>query len=107
IALLAVAASVSMTLVACSGSDGDKPDAKSSGTSTSTGGAVTPGGPATAFPVASDATAQQLPSLGTRKALGYTLTLNSVQRVGPQTGLVAATLTPQETKAVVTDFTEP
>ena len=109
IALLAVAAGLATTLVACSGSDGDKPDAKGSGSTKPSSGAsagVTPGGQATAFPVANGASAEELPSLGTRTGLGYTLTLNTVQRVGPQTGLVTATLTPKES-SVGQAFTEP
>jgi hypothetical protein len=63
------------------------------GTSGGSARAAEPGRQATAYPVAASATAQALPSLGSRTAGGWTLTLNGVRRSGKDSVVVTAMVT--------------
>jgi hypothetical protein len=100
------AAALAVVLTGCSG---DEPG--TSGTSTASGGSSTPvsaapGSVATAYPVPADAKPQALPTLGTQQGDGYTVTINSLQRVGPQAGLLTATVT-AASSGPMQAFTEP
>jgi hypothetical protein len=103
---VAIVAALAVVLAGCSGNEPG-----TSATSTGSGGSpagvsAALGSAATAYPVAADAKPQALPSLGTRQGDGYTVTINSLQRVGPQAGLLTATVT-AASSGPMQAFTEP
>lgn len=108
---LALGVAVTVALSSCSGTD-SPPAANGESPGTPSGSAAppavtsTPGGQATSFPVPADATAAPLPDLGTATGQGVTLTINSLQRSGPQSALLSATVT-NPTGTDFDDFTEP
>lgn len=105
--VLAVTTTVALALAGCSGDDQPNASATSGVSARSSGGAsAAPDASATAYPVPADAQPQALPSLGTREGDGYTVTINSLQRVGPQAGLLTATITAQRSGPMQA-FTEP
>jgi hypothetical protein len=112
LAVTAVTAVLALGATSCTGDSGGDAAAPAGGSS-STGSASSasqaapaPGSSATAFPVPASASPAPLPSLGSREGQGYTVTLNSLQRVGPQSGLLTATVTSTRSRAF-DEFTEP
>jgi hypothetical protein len=105
--VLATMAALALVLAGCSSDD--QPDASATpgaGGGSSAAVSAAPGAAATAYPVPADAKPQALPSLGTREGDGYTVTINSLQRVGPQAGLLTATIT-ADRSGPMQAFTEP
>ena len=108
---LTLGVAVTAALSSCSGT-ASPPVASGSSPGMPSGSAAppavtsTPGGQATSFPVPADATAAPLPDLGTATGQGYTVTINSLQRSGPQSALLSATVT-NPTGTDFKDFTEP
>ena len=108
---LTLGVAVIAALSSCSGA-ASPPVANGSSPGTPSGSAAppvvnpTPGAQATSFPVPADATAAPLPDLGTATGQGYTVTINSLQRSGPQSALLSATVT-SAAGGSFNDFTEP
>ncbi len=114
---LAATSGLVLALAACSG--GDSPPSAPTGSRAASAGATaaaatpggatgapSPGAEATAYPVPARATPAPLPDLGTAQGLGYTVTLNTLRRSGPRSGLLSATVTSKDGGSF-DDFTEP
>ena len=96
---LAVVVLTGLAVGGCQGSSSGTPSSSASGAGSSGSGgggsgvAATPGQAATAYPVPAGATAEALPSLGSRSNGVWALVLNGVRRSGDGAVVVTATLT--------------
>jgi hypothetical protein len=95
---LAVVVLAGFAVAGCQGSGSGTPSSSTSGAGASGSGggsvaAATPGQAATAYPAPAGATAQALPSLGSRNNGPWTIVLNGVRLAGNGSAVVTATLT--------------
>jgi hypothetical protein len=100
---------IMLGLAGCTGDDGGNPGsaAGTPGTSTATPApAVTPGARATTFPIPGSPQPQPVPVIKTVTGSGWSLSLNKVTRISPESVLVEATLTNTRDRELFKNFEE-